>query len=270
MESFLVNTEYLIFLVPLFGFLILLYADNNTSSRFDQCVVDLILHLVLADKSAQQEELVSIKEHFFSFNLYLSNQGKAYEKLNQKLKDSRAGFSPSLRNVDDICSNFLQECPLDYRNRLAILDSLFQIAYAHQGVSDEELSVLERISRRFVIKEWDLISLKYKYEYVQAKTDNKERRQRSENEESAENKGDRFQRFYDARHKEAYAVLGLNVGADIREIKTAYRSLVKQCHPDMLSPNLSNEEKELYLARFRHIQEAYDCLMEEDPVVLYS
>lgn len=271
MESILVAFEYVIFLVPLLYILYYIYNHWVGISESDNIVVDLILCVAMVDKTAQQEELNFIAEHFFSSSRYLSNPDEAYEKFKTKLGSSEIDFLPSLQKVDDLCSGFLKECPLKYDERLSFLDSLFQIAYIHEGVSDEELRILECVSRRFVIKDWDLISLKYKYEYNQNHSDDSRKQNKSGNgkKESSGQNSTRFRQFCDARHSEAFAVLGVNVGADVQGIKTAYRSLVKQCHPDMLSPNLSEEEKELSLARFRHIQEAYDFLMEES-VILYS
>ena len=56
--------------------------------------------------------------------------------------------------------------------------------------------------------------------------------------------------------KNYYAILELNFGADPREIRTAFRRLVKQHHPDV--SELPNAQE-----RFLEIQEAYEFLMDD-------
>lgn len=54
-------------------------------------------------------------------------------------------------------------------------------------------------------------------------------------------------------------VLGLTSAATPDEIRAAYRSLVKICHPDRFA-NESGEEQRLATEKFRKIQEAYEQL----------
>ncbi|MCU0566591.1 MAG: J domain-containing protein [Oculatellaceae cyanobacterium Prado106] len=51
-----------------------------------------------------------------------------------------------------------------------------------------------------------------------------------------------------------YAILGLNQGASLADIKTAYRKLARQYHPD-LNPGVQDAED-----RFKEIQSAYTTL----------
>jgi len=52
-----------------------------------------------------------------------------------------------------------------------------------------------------------------------------------------------------------YRVLGIKAGATKKEIKSAYRDLVKTCHPDLFPDDKSKE------AEFRRIQEAYENIL---------
>ena len=58
--------------------------------------------------------------------------------------------------------------------------------------------------------------------------------------------------------RDPYEVLGIQRGASKDEIKTAYRKLAKQYHPDM---HVDNPLKELAQEKFIEVQEAYDKLM---------
>lgn len=58
--------------------------------------------------------------------------------------------------------------------------------------------------------------------------------------------------------KDYYAVLGLQKGADEKEIKSAYRKLARKYHPD-LNPNDAKAE-----AKFKEVTEAYEVLSDPD------
>jgi molecular chaperone DnaJ len=56
-----------------------------------------------------------------------------------------------------------------------------------------------------------------------------------------------------------YSVLGVHAGAAQDDIKKAFRSLAKQCHPDVVPP----PEKKAAEERFKLISEAYDVVGDE-------
>jgi DnaJ-domain-containing protein 1 len=81
---------------------------------------------------------------------------------------------------------------------------------------------------------------------------------------------DGYQSFFTASQKEVievatkhrksdYDVLGLETGASHDEIKRAYRSLVKMCHPDRFMHESEAVRSEM-AKRFREIQQAYENL----------
>jgi len=79
-----------------------------------------------------------------------------------------------------------------------------------------------------------------------------------------------YQSYFSATKQEAdlqrtkplqgdYEVLGLESGAALDEIKRAYRSLVKMCHPDRFMHESEAVRSEM-AKRFREIQQAYENL----------
>ena len=60
--------------------------------------------------------------------------------------------------------------------------------------------------------------------------------------------------------KNPYTILGVKPGATQEEIKSAYRRLAGQYHPDKVQ-HLGKEFQELAEARFKEIQRAYETLM---------
>ncbi|MCD6123116.1 MAG: DnaJ domain-containing protein [Spirochaetales bacterium] len=60
----------------------------------------------------------------------------------------------------------------------------------------------------------------------------------------------------------AYKILGVSRDASIEEIKTAYRKLATENHPDKVA-NLGEEFVKLAEEKFKVIQEAYQEIREE-------
>ncbi len=63
--------------------------------------------------------------------------------------------------------------------------------------------------------------------------------------------------------KSYYEILGISDNADAVTIKKAYRSLVKQYHPDIYK----GEDRD---TKFQEIQKAYDVLSDEDKRAAYD
>jgi len=58
-----------------------------------------------------------------------------------------------------------------------------------------------------------------------------------------------------------YGILGINKGANEADIKSAYRRLAKQYHPDLYS-NAPEQEKKKAEAKFKEINQAYSVLSD--------
>lgn len=64
-----------------------------------------------------------------------------------------------------------------------------------------------------------------------------------------------------SRPKTPHEILGVSPGASKEEIRTAYRQLANQYHPDKVA-HLGKEFQDLANQRFKEIQEAYQQLQE--------
>lgn len=64
-------------------------------------------------------------------------------------------------------------------------------------------------------------------------------------------------------NKDYYAILGVNKNASADEIKSAYRKLAKQWHPDVFARD-SEEKKKKAKEKFTEIQHAYDVLSDPE------
>ena len=164
---------------------------------------------------------------------------------------------PKSEDYINRCLSILKNKGVDYDGRLSLLSHLFECAYASEEMVDVvELDRLSGIAYYFRIKEWDFLSLKYSFEAMKQQ---KGRRDGAENARQRE----RCQSAYSNRLKEAYKILGLDEKATLEEVKNAYRTLAKTCHPDTLPPTVKDKEREEASIRFRTITEAYDFLCVE-------
>jgi len=64
--------------------------------------------------------------------------------------------------------------------------------------------------------------------------------------------------------RDYYEVLGISKDADEKAIKSAFRKLAKQYHPDL---NPDNKESE---AKFKEVNEAYEVLSDADKKAKYD
>ena len=164
---------------------------------------------------------------------------------------------PTSEDYISRCLSILNNKGVDYGARLDLLSHLFECAYASEEMVDVvELDRLSRIAYYFRIKEWDFLSLKYSFEAM------KQQRSRRNGKENAQ-QSERYQSAYSNRLREAYKILELKEKASLEEVKSAYRKLVKTCHPDTLPPTAKDKEREEATIRFRTVTEAYDFLCEE-------
>ena len=189
--------------------------------------------------------------HKYDYTHDLSEQIERFRGLRAK------GSVPSKDSFVNISLSIVENKGSDYADRLELLSHLFECAYASDGlVDEEELNRLSRIAFYLCIKDWDFLSLRYRFETE------KQSRERQSGEENARQR-ERCQFSYSNRKREAYNLLGLKLDAPLEEVKTAYRTQVKSCHPDTLPPTAKDSEREEAAIRFRAVTEAYDFLCAE-------
>ena len=228
---------------PLCEDMLRLYADMITLGR---------------DPKSQQDGLRCAMKYFsepkYKDYDYTRRLTELVDTFNQYRAQKRM---PGSEDYVNRCLSVLQNKGVDYDARLDLLSHLFECAYASEEMVDVvELDRLSHISYYFRIREWDFLSLKYSFEAM------KQQRSRRNGKENAQ-QSERYQSAYSNRLREAYKILELKEKASLEEVKSAYRKLVKSCHPDTLPPTAKDKEREEATIRFRTITEAYDFLCEE-------
>ncbi|MBR5373146.1 MAG: DnaJ domain-containing protein [Paludibacteraceae bacterium] len=195
------------------------------------------------DKILASEALVA-HEYFdkrFKASHYLKRFKEDKKVLRTLLKDYLKGKLPTFRD----CALDVLKAGVSYEARLELLEYLFKTAYVFEGICDAEMVKLREIAQFLLIKEWDLLSLEYKYEF----------RRRESSDRGKESQ--RLNQLSESIMRQAYLTLGVKQDATDDEVKAAYREIVKVCHPDKLTEEAGSKEWEEKVVRFRHTVEAY-------------
>ena len=190
----------------------------------------------------------------YAVNFLHENLWNNQDKKNISILFDSYCASGSQQIVDE-CLQYAKEH--NYEERKELLDHLFECAFKSYGVDVNELNILQKIAKYFLIKEWDFQAMQYKYEYHKAKEE-KEERKREERQRRAEHS---FRNVTTEAHK----TLGIKADATLEEIKSAYRELAMKLHPDKLPTNATQEQIEEANENFRVITEAYKFLIESEP-----
>lgn len=84
---------------------------------------------------------------------------------------------------------------------------------------------------------------------------------RGDNQSAQHQSQDKASESSGSKSRSPYEILGVSPDADQKKIRTAYRNLANQYHPDKVA-HLGEEFQTLAEQRFKEIQEAYDKLRE--------
>lgn len=135
----------------------------------------------------------------------------------------------------------------DYPKRMLIVEMLYEVASFNGGITPEEWRLMSHIMVKLHITNEDQEKFHYRYHTRIGST----RFNNNDVINTTENSLNR-----------CYAALGLQKGASAEDVKRAYRTLVKQYHPDRLGGVTDPEKITLYTRKFREINEAYEELIE--------
>lgn len=184
----------------------------------------MVAKVAAADGSVSQAEMKRIRE-FMDHDLQLDPQSKGVaERI----------FHTAL-SQDQPYEQLAQQFYGEFRSQSQILelliDFLYRVAAEDGGVTQKEEELIQRAARIF--------------QFSQQRIDNIRRR-------------------YAASAEKHYAVLGVSPQDSNDAIKKAYRSLVREYHPDTIaSKGLPEEFNKFAADKFREIQEAYEAVRQE-------
>ncbi len=223
-------------------------SSNRQSMTLEDSLVFIIACTMMADGAATQSELKSVK----SFLIKNYDEASA-KRILLSLRDCLKSINFNQADIRPACIRINQQ--VSYQGRLAVLNTLFQIATADGQISDEEAELLQQFARftRIRIVDFNHMQTYYTYGYQwKESNDNRGRhkQQQSSQQSTSSIPKDRIW---------ALKVLGLSADAEEKSIKKAYRQLALQYHPDR-QVDASEEEMKKSTEKFREIQEAYSIL----------
>lgn len=214
--------------------------SNEGQGDFSRSFLELTAAVLRADGAVTRNELEFVKE------LYKQNFGLEKTKADMLLlRDILQGEI----NWEMACANINQN--MIKTERVKFIHYLFGIAKSDGNITGNELNLIQIIAQRINLSQWDFESIKMRFtaannrDFWEDYTGGSSRQQA---------------RYY--KREDHYKVLTIESTATDEEIKTTYRKLARQYHPDKHASK-SAEEVKSNEEKFKKIQEAYNQIKKE-------
>lgn len=180
--------------------------------------------LILASIVIKSDGKVDQRELDFVRTQFVGMYGK--ERANSAFKLFKGVMKKDI-SARQVCIQIRQHMP--HASRLQLLHFLFGIAKSDEFVSETEVEEIRKIAGYLYINQHDFESIKAM--------------------------------FYDSSES-AYKILEIEKSSSEKEIKVAYRKMVKKYHPDKLT-DLGKEHLKGAKEKFQQIQDAYEKIKNE-------
>lgn len=209
-----------------------LYEQSQTESHnlFVYLLVHILVRIAQLDGEVSRAETSTISE-FFRIHLHYNHQQMLWVK--GLIKEAMA----SQLTLDDLLNEFRRR--FGYEPRLILLELIYRVMYVKE-VSPRELQTLQQIADFLAINPYDHQAIRARYQ-AGGRTGAPD--------------GSRYA-DQEARY---YQALGLEPGADFEQVKSSYRNLSKQYHPDKVN-HLGKEFSKVAEEKMKEINEAYQYL----------
>ncbi len=209
--------------------------NGNLEDHEAGLIVALMAKVAKADGRVCELEAQLLSNTFTQLSSVFENQSEVREKLKAIYKKELGTFDNTL----DIARKYLQLTKRDYGKRLATVEYLLNLAYIDNEFTNEERMICEDITDALEIRKSDFESLIAKLRNFYA---NKYNQQVN----SAE---------------KAYEILGADKSDDMSTIKTKYKKLVRENHPDLLMGKGAEQSIiEKATQKLQEINEAYGII----------
>lgn len=226
--------------------------ETGASSEYGllfNSVARLLCAVMVADGKATKSEL-NVAKKYLSQYFEEEDARVILSKMSQWVKE------PVPKDLRPFCLQLNQH--LTYKQRLALLTTLFEIAVVDSRIEKKEAKVIEMYARFACIKQVDFDRQRgyFAYGFTWENTGNQQTNS-SRNDSSQTSSGSKRSSSKDW----AYDVLGVSRDASEKDIKNAFRKLSMQYHPDR-QIDASDEELKISTEKFQRISEAYELLVE--------
>ena len=207
------------------------YEQSQTEShnQFVFLLVNILIRIAQVDGVVTKAELAPI-ENFFRVHLRY-NQSQIYW-VRDLIKEALA----SQASLDALLAEFKGR--FAYEPRLILVELIYQVLYTNAQVSAQELAMVQTIADFLGITAYDHHAIRSKYV------------------------GAGHGRTFPGQGRsetQYYEILGLAPGASAEEIKSAYRKLSMQYHPDKVT-HLGEEFRRVAEEKMKELNEAYQHL----------
>lgn len=198
------------------------YSGPNMLTQSGDFEVSLLILASLVIKADGKQDQ---RELDFVRRQFVQMYGK--DRANHAFRLFKAINKQSNISLRQVCLQIQQM--MDHASRLQLLHFLFGIAQSDGDVASSEVIIIERIANYLRISHRDFESIKAM--------------------------------FYSSKTN-AYKILELDKDASPKDIKSAYRRMVKKFHPDKVQ-HLGKEHQKGAEEKFRKVQEAYEQLQKD-------
>lgn len=207
------------------------YEQSQTEShnQFVFLLVNILIRIAQADGVVTKAELGPI-ENFFRVHLRY-NQSQMYW-VRDLIQDALASQDSLEAMLTEFKGRFA------YEPRLILVELIYQVLYTNDQVSAQELAMVQTIVDFLNISVYDHHAIRSKY--------------------VSGNRGRTFGGQGGSKTR-YYEILGLEPGASAEEIKSAYRKLSMQYHPDKVA-HLGEEFRRVAEEKMKELNEAYQYL----------
>ena len=206
-------------------------SQTETHNHFVTLLVRILVHIAKIDGRVSREEVQTI-HRFFQYSLRYNQTQMLWVK--ELIKEANS--------LDLSLESLLQEfkASFAFEPRLILLELIYQIIFTKAQVPSQELEMARRIAAYLDIPLYTQQTMEAKYRYRGGQPG-------ASGVDPAE---------------QHYAVLGLQKGADMEEIKKAYRKLSMQYHPDKVR-HLGEEFRAVAEEKMKEINQAYDFFKKQ-------
>jgi len=198
-------------------------------------LIALMAKVAKADGHICELEAEVLSHTFTDVASVFENSSEIREQLKQIYKKEKETFE----NTIIISEKYYKLTKFDYTKRLKVLEYLLNLAFIDGEFSDAENMIIEDIASALQIKSNDLQNLitQFRQYYTQKSQEQSMNLQK------------------------AYEILGVDSTASEAQIKKAYRTLVKQYHPDVVTGKGASESIiEEATKKLQEINEAYELI----------
>lgn len=203
-----------------------LSSHEQVQANYFVALFSMLGKMAKSDGVVSSEEVKAVDD-VITYKLKLKNEQRNFAiKIFNEAKDSDYSF-------DDFAKNFYQINVHNPNMLFFMLNTLFEVAKADRVLHPNEEALLERAKNIFRVSDHDYENLKK-------------------------------QHFPGLQSDKYYAVLNCSPTDSDSAIKSSYRKLVQEFHPDKIgNKGLPQEFQSYAKKKFQEIQDAYDYIKDE-------